>query len=132
MRSVRDLSRPHLSLLLADPHMSTMRLWESLKWSLGKRKGLKRGLNRNSKMLRKLEPESRAKNQGQEIVCLGHGMGDLAVLLYRNATDAPATCHSGVRVDPPQKILGKTSWGKLDFLGGGEASFFLEVFWEYL
>ena len=31
----QNLSRPHLSLLLADPHMSTMRLWESLKFHGG-------------------------------------------------------------------------------------------------
>ena len=52
-RNDRSQSRLLLSLLPADPQMSTMRLWESLKWILGKLKGLRRGLNRNSKMLKK-------------------------------------------------------------------------------
>ena len=42
-RSDRSQSRLHLFLFPADPQASTMRLWESLKWILGKPKGSKRG-----------------------------------------------------------------------------------------
>ena len=35
------------------PQMSMTRLWESLKWIQGKLKGLRRGWNRNSKLLKK-------------------------------------------------------------------------------
>ena len=35
------------------PQTSTTRLWESLQWIQGKLKGLRRGLNRNSKTLKK-------------------------------------------------------------------------------
>ena len=37
----------------ADFHMNTMRLWESLKWILGKPKGLKRGWIRSTMMQQK-------------------------------------------------------------------------------
>ena len=41
-RSARDLSLLHPSLPQADYRTNMMRLWESLKWILGKLKGLKR------------------------------------------------------------------------------------------
>ena len=40
--SARDLNLQHPSLPQADFRMNMMRLWESLKWILGKPKGLRR------------------------------------------------------------------------------------------
>ena len=57
MRSVRDQNLLLLDLPLVDHRANMMRLWESLKWSQGMRKGLKREVIRNSKMLKKLQQE---------------------------------------------------------------------------
>ena len=58
-RRLTDQNRLLLDLPLVDHRM--MRLWESLKWSLGMRKGSRRELIRNSKMLKKLQQEKLVK-----------------------------------------------------------------------
>ena len=117
MRSVRDQNLLLLDLPLVDHRANMiiimMRLWESLKWSQGMRKGLKRQTIRNSKMLKKLpqdigdktEPEDRGPGE----IHGGFGSATLRERLERineSRTVAPATLHSGEgtenSADPPQ------------------------------
>ena len=72
-RSDRSQSRLLLSLLPADPQTSMMRLWESLKWIRGKLKGLRRGLNRNSEMLKKNYQKCLVINLIQDMCLVLHG-----------------------------------------------------------
>ena len=67
MRSVRDQSRRSY----VDLRVNMMRLWESLKWSLGKRKGLKREL---SSEFQDAE-EVRTGETGEGLETEDHGVG---------------------------------------------------------
>ena len=127
MRSVRDQHLLLPDLLLAYFRTNMMRLWESLRWSPGERKGLRREVIQTFRMLKKLPSEklTLVTRLTQRHLGLGKFFGGLGSATLRECVEralqqgvvAPATLHSG-EVQRNQPTRHTSSFHPLQHWGG--------------